>query len=689
MPDSIAERHSWYERIRQELAPRRGRMAGALRTTLALVITILLLQILRVPAMAYGVFMIFLVSYETPYLSFQRGLIALCTQFSGAVAALCLISITGNNPVARVLGVALFAFIAAFIRASSVRFILQPIDFAVYAIGTLECFDSRLSDMQAVSLSLWPVAAGSVAVGTKIAVEYIFTRRNPYHDLYREIQARLSALEQIFQLFGSGTGEEAMQPQVAQVRCFAFMGQGKMHSLLQEIEERHKRDFAYEVEPSSIPLLARLLDLAAAFAVHHSPDQLSDQEKERLKRLARVVAALQESKWSVAEENLQVSIPSHAGELDRMEHSLSRLVANYSGDIPRSAFAQSGEGPLTVARKRWLAVDCWTNPEYTIFSFKVALCAMICFVIYDALAWPGISTAVITVMVATLSSSGATNQKLLFRFLGSTLGGVVFGLGCIVFVYPYSDSIVPFLLTAAVVTFIAAWVIRSPHYSYIGLQIAFSYYLVVFTGFSAPIQMAPARDRLIGILLALLVMMVIFRPEKSVDKMRETFAHLLSTQAEYLKATALHLPASGRRLKAMELKSQMENIVSTGHGFTELIAYEFTQHREEHMQAAERIEQAMLSSGDLLLSVGSWPLETSSEATDESIRLWRKTLETGIRAEAAALDQNAKYSYGTKKDEVVLAELHTQLPGTLPAYIRNSAEIYQELHQQCCKIASE
>jgi len=683
LADFIADRNTWFDILKQELAPTRGRMAGALRTTLALTITIILLMTLRIPAMAFGVFLIFLVSYETPYLNFRVSAIALCTQASGAIAGLLLVSLSGNSPLARVLGVALFAFIAAFIRVATVRFILQPMDFAVFAIGSIECFDLNLRDTKALNLALWPLAAGCIAVSSKVAVEYIFTRRNPYFDLYREIDSRFVALEQVFKLFGSGASNEQMPSHVDQVRRYAFMGQGKMHSLLQEIEERHKKDVSRQIDPSSLPVLARLLDLAAAYTVHNQPSELSAEEKERLQRLARVVAALREAKWNEARENLPASPPPHTCELDPIEYSLMRLVAYYAEDRRLSIEEEPGDEPLAVPSKRWLAADWLTNPEYAIFSFKVALCAMFCFVIFDALAWPGISTSVITVMVASLSSSGAMNQKLIFRFLGSTLGGVVLGLGCIVFVFPYADSVVPFLLAAALATFIGAWVIRSPHYGYIGMQIAFSYYLVVFTGFSAPTQMAPARDRLIGILLALVVMMVAFRPEKSVDTMRKTFARLLTLQAEYLKATAPHLPAAVRRLKAMELKSMMEVTVSSARGFTELIAYEFSQHRDEHKLAAEKIEQAMLSSGDLLLSVSGWPHEVDSAENEDRVNQRRIALQDGLRALAAGLQP----ALG-EKTKVVEAELldHAQNE-TLP-YLSNSTEIYKELHARCAEIAS-
>jgi multidrug resistance protein MdtO len=44
-----------------------------------------------------------------------------------------------------------------------------------------------------------------------------------------------------------------------------------------------------------------------------------------------------------------------------------------------------------------------------------------------------------------------------------------------------------------------------------GLQIAFAFYLVALGGFRAPTQLAPARDRFVGIVFALVVMWFVFR----------------------------------------------------------------------------------------------------------------------------------------------------------------------------------
>ena len=125
-----------------------------------------------------------------------------------------------------------------------------------------------------------------------------------------------------------------------------------------------------------------------------------------------------------------------------------------------------------------------------------------------------------------LSSSGATKQRLLFRLVGAVIGGLILGLGSTSFLFPYMDSITSLVVLISVVAMISAWVASGPKFNYIGLQIAFSFYLVAFEGFGAPVKLEPARDRLIGILLALAVMWFVFDqlwPVRTVTVMRRAF----------------------------------------------------------------------------------------------------------------------------------------------------------------------
>ena len=656
-------------------------MAGSLRTALAATIATLLMLILHVPGMMYGVFLIFLVSYETAYLTFKRGLVAICVQSFGAASALCLISVTGDSPVAKVIGVAICAFVAAFIRVTEVRFIIQPLDFSVFAIATIFYFDSGMRANQAVSMSLWPVAGGAIGVGCKVAIEYIFTRRMPYHDLHREIDARYLELEKIFQLYGSNCATPELQTQIIRVRNYAFMGQGKMQHLLQEINERHRKETPRKVVPASIPVLAMLMDLMAGYAVHNVPADLSTADRALMNDFVQAMKFIQEGKWEEAWKQLDGCSPASSVELAQIENGLRTLVAFYLNDSHDSANASAHAMQLATGNQHWLVPDCFSNPEYALYAFKVSLCAALCNVIYNAMAWPGIATAVTTVLVAGLSTSGASNQKLIYRLIGSTLGGVICGLGCIIFVYPNADSAVPFLLSIALVTWIAAWVSRSPHFGYIGLQIAFSFYMTVLTDFSAPTQITPARDRLVGIMLAILVMLFVFRFEKGADKMQQTFARLLRLQSDYLLATVADLPDPVRQRKVMELKEQMGLAIGSARGFAELVPFEFSPHREVHVLRCEKIEQAIWRAGDLVLSVSSWPPNAVSA---DCARQARTAIVERLPVLAEAIEQQG-HTHGKPLQKDV--ELCAAAPGAVPPYVDKSLAIYKELYLQCAEIA--
>lgn len=251
----------------------------------------------------------------------------------------------------------------------------------------------------------------------------------------------------------------------------------------------------------------------------------------------------------------------------------------------------------------WFVADAWKNPDYLIFSLKISLCATLCYILYSALHWPGISTSVLTVLIVGLTTTGAISQKLIFRIAGSLLGGVVLGIGSMVFLFPQMDTISSFVLLVSGVAFLAAWMARSPHFSYIGLQMAFSYFLIAFEDYSAPTSMLPARDRILGIALALFVMWVVFleiAPRKTVTEMRLALAHVLAEQAELLR-----LNASGPKQDMRQGSKLRELIVHqlvSLRGMSEMVPYEITTRRQFEQQQSDRILEASLAAGNLFLT---------------------------------------------------------------------------------------
>ncbi len=169
------------------------------------------------------------------------------------------------------------------------------------------------------------------------------------------------------------------------------------------------------------------------------------------------------------------------------------------------AAPETGGWPPAIARGRLL------DPEHLKFGLKGCLAASLCYVIYSALFWPEISTSVTTCFLTALTTIGASRQKQVLRFAGALLGGFVFGMGAQVFILPYIDSIAGFTVLFVVVSAFAAWIITSsPRLSYLGVQVAFAFFLINLQEFKIQTSLVVARDRVAGILIGLLVMWLVF-----------------------------------------------------------------------------------------------------------------------------------------------------------------------------------
>jgi multidrug resistance protein MdtO len=157
------------------------------------------------------------------------------------------------------------------------------------------------------------------------------------------------------------------------------------------------------------------------------------------------------------------------------------------------------------------ARDAFSNPEHLRFALKGCLAAGGSYMIYNAIGWPGISTAVTTCLLTALSTIGASRQKQMLRITGAIAGGFLLGMGSQIFVLPYLDSIAGFVVLFALVTALASWFsTSSPRLSYFGVQVALAFYLVNVETFKIRASLGVARDRVIGILLGLFMMWFVF-----------------------------------------------------------------------------------------------------------------------------------------------------------------------------------
>jgi multidrug resistance protein MdtO len=176
----------------------------------------------------------------------------------------------------------------------------------------------------------------------------------------------------------------------------------------------------------------------------------------------------------------------------------------------------------------FLAPDAFTNPEHFHFAIKGALAGFICYLIFTLAAYPGIYTAVITCIVCSLSTVGASLQNGVLGFIS------------LMYIFPQLDSLAGFWIPFGAVTALAAYVnFGSARISYCGFQIGLAFYKCVLQAYGPYTELRVVRDRLIGIALGLVVFGIINSRLWPVTALETTRAKLASVLRSLAKLAGL------------------------------------------------------------------------------------------------------------------------------------------------------
>lgn len=161
-------------------------------------------------------------------------------------------------------------------------------------------------------------------------------------------------------------------------------------------------------------------------------------------------------------------------------------------------------------KSRFFLPDAFVNPDYVRHALKATAAAMICYMTFQILDWPGIHTALITCYIVSLGTTAETVEKLGLRIAGCLIGAAA-GVITMVFLLPGVTSIGGLMIVVFLGAFPAAWVaVGSPRIAYAGYQIVFAFLLSVVQGSSPDFDLTIARDRVFGILLGNIVTYLIF-----------------------------------------------------------------------------------------------------------------------------------------------------------------------------------
>ena len=247
----------------------------------------------------------------------------------------------------------------------------------------------------------------------------------------------------------------------------------------------------------AIPASYRLL--LAASGVQADTTHTSRQEQ-----AAQCEAAAQalRNKQVTALQQLAAPIGDKDGdthEADAIDEALAALAAT---DTPKQKRETAEDG--------FFYPDALSNPTYLHYAVRTTAAAVICYLVYTALDWQDIHTAMVTCYVAALGSTAETVHKLVLRIMGCLIGAAL-GIAAILFVIPHITSITSFMLLVFTGVVVGGWVAAgSERISYAGIQIGLAFLLTVLQGFGPDVDVAVATDRVIGILLGNFVMFVLF-----------------------------------------------------------------------------------------------------------------------------------------------------------------------------------
>jgi multidrug resistance protein MdtO len=500
-----------FRSLQAELAPFPGRFAGSLRDTLGILIALVLAMTLRVPGIALALALLFQLQRDRPGMTLRSAAQMLLGAAVACVATIFWTQLTDGTDTARYIGLILGIFVAAFgMATTSIPLCFSM--FGFYGFVDLAAWDTHRSPNAIVTTSLYGIASLAVVMLSAVAVEYLFGNRHPAEELDREMNKNLSLLASFFHFLAQDPATQTPE-QVRLLHSPLVQAANLSDVRMSELYDRvHNANPTLSGVPLGIRyrigLLSRVLEKSALIGFNTGPKRnRCDQASFAVvaAQCDRLLAGCTPSSSPLPSETLSASTPAWLIEI----HTELQQYAASCASPETIAQRADVHTPRFKPSFRLFLPGTFQSGVNTIYALKLTLAATLCYTLYNAIAWPGILTCVITVLFTGLSPTGQMKQRQIYRFFGTAVGGAL-AIAAEALFFPNMDSITSLVVVVAVVGFIAGWVLRSPHMGSVGTQIGFAFFLTTLQGFGATTRIAVARDRVIGVALGSLVMWFIF-----------------------------------------------------------------------------------------------------------------------------------------------------------------------------------
>ena len=503
----------------RELRPTPDRLTDSMRIVAAVLIVVGIAETFRLPDIALSAYILLFLSRSEAVSTILSALISGIAAAVAIVATIAIFMLSLSEPALRIPLMAVATFGAAFLARTAA---LGPLFFAggfIIAYGLTfgdELFGLALQPATSgtaaqfavpelafvspeealVQTLLWLGLAVVIPVGVLIAAN-LLTGRDPARALRDALAGRLATAARVC---ASEKGAEL------ELEAQAFQGTAglrKLHHLAGLISQGRRIPVA---SVSLIDEISRLGLLLLAWL------RIEDNARDALAPAAAFWRAAERALRTGEAPRVDSAAIAATGAAQPLADAISRTLRLIAETLaaPPSAAAPAKARDAARSARRTFAADAFSNPEHVRFALKLTMAVMTCYFIKSLAAWPAIGTCVPTCFVVALGTVGESLHKATLRIVGALIGGAL-GLGAILLLMPRMTNLGDLFLLLAPVTLLAAWIAcGTERIAYAGMQIGLAFYLAVLHGTGPTIDLDPARDRIIGVLLGNVVIFAIF-----------------------------------------------------------------------------------------------------------------------------------------------------------------------------------
>jgi multidrug resistance protein MdtO len=655
--------------LKEELAPYPGRAGIVARMVVASTLIMILCETFRIPYGFQGAIFALLITRESP----RATLWAAAKTFIGiaisALYVLASVQLVINLPSLHFFWI-IATFFVAFYILSAVTDYVTATTFAIVISVAVPLWDRHVTAQANVADTLWIAFVTAVGIAVTAAVELVVARRKPGDEVVLPIVRRIATVEELLtRLAAQGAIDETVK---ARIIRYALLGTSRVRRLLR------RSDYSQHYRAQMNAVLAavgRLVDSAATLTEFRGT--LSEGDPQKLRKLA---GSLEQIRKDLQNRRVPKAIHLDAEKDASANIPLLYEMEEFTSVIPQGFTDSLATGEYVPAvddgrQSKLLSADAFSDLRHAQFAFRGCLAASIAYITYNAVDWPGISTAVTTCLLTALSTIGSSRQKQVLRFTGAAVGGFVFGIGAQIFVLPYVDTIFGFTLLFMAVTAVAAWFMTSsPRLSYFGLQVALAFYLINLQEFAVVTSLSVARDRVVGVLLGLFTMWLVFDQlggKPAVVEMKNAFVRDFRLLAQIMREPLSSDPqeAKARRFALREtLTDNFDKVRAAG----DAVLLEFGPSRREALEWRKRSQIAQVALRTLYLA---------------RMALWKyRAQTTGFEVPSEVLAAQQEFD---DQSAVAMDGIADRLEGKPPAKSANVKESFEHLDQVARKIGAQ